>query len=136
MDLLVPAALEEQITAENAPRIRAKAILELANGPTTPEADTILQSKGIAVIPDILANAGGVVVSYFEWVQNKSGYYWTYKEVDDKLKERICREADSVWNVSQGLKTDLRTAAYVIALRRISETIEAKGTKEFYDGKK
>ena len=134
VDLLVPAALEEQITVDNALRIRAKAILELANGPTSPEADTILQSKGVAVVPDILANAGGVVVSYFEWVQNKSGYYWTDKEVDDKLKERICREADSVWNISQELKTDLRTAAYVIALRRISETIEAKGTKEYYRG--
>lgn len=132
VDLLVPAALEDQITSDNASKIRAKSILELANGPITPEADIILASKGITVVPDILANAGGVVVSYFEWVQNKAGYYWSAKDVDAKLEERMNSETNAVWSVSRELKIDLRTAAYVIALRRITETIEAKGTKEYY----
>lgn len=117
--LLVPAALENVITAENAPSIKAKVVLELANGPTTPEADDVLFEKGIHVIPDVLANSGGVTVSYFEWEQNMKKETWTEEEVFAKLKEMMIDAAEAIWSKKEALKVDLRRAAFVVALERI-----------------
>lgn len=126
-EVLVPAALENQITADNATRIKAKAVVELANGPTTPEADEILSRAGVSVVPDILANAGGVTVSYFEWVQNLTNYYWTEKEVLQKLQPIMERSFEAVWDTAQTHQIDLRTAAYVVATGRIAEAMKARG---------
>ncbi len=131
-DILVPAAMENQIIEENAANIKAPVILELANGPTTPAADAILNKAGKTVIPDILANAGGVTVSYFEWVQNKAGYYWPIDEVQSKLKKTMEPEARSIWDVKREKDIDMRTAAYVLALDRIGAAVEAQGTKSFF----
>ncbi|MFH1649184.1 MAG: Glu/Leu/Phe/Val dehydrogenase [Candidatus Woesearchaeota archaeon] len=133
-DVLVPAALEGQLTAKNASKIKAKVILELANGPTTPEADAIFDKKGILVIPDILANAGGVTVSYFEWVQNRLGEYWTAEQVDEKLKKRMSEAFNAIWDEKEKYKTSMRTAAYISATKRISAAIDARGTEEFFRG--
>lgn len=121
IDVLIPAALENQIKAENAGNIKAKVVLELANGPTTPEADDILFEKGVVVIPDILANAGGVIVSTFEWEQNLKGEHWTEAEVNKKLEAILKEEAKKIFNKSKDTQTDLRRAAFIIALERIYE---------------
>ncbi len=131
-DLLVPAALENMIDETNAAAVRAKVVLELANGPVTPEADTILAQKGVVVLPDILANAGGVTVSYFEWVQNRQGYYWTLDEVHSRLRETMQREGDAVWELAQEKGLTCRTASYVHALSRLAAAIEAHGTQPFF----
>jgi glutamate dehydrogenase (NADP+) len=136
VDLLIPAALENQITAENAPRIKAKRIVEVANGPITSEADEILFGKGIEVLPDILANAGGVTVSYFEWLQNRSGLYWELQEVHQKLQAIMAREFETIFDLAREIETDLRTAAYVHAIKRIGETMEAKGTRSYFSNGK
>lgn len=128
VDVLIPAALENQITADNAQQIQAKYIFEVANGPVTSEADQILEQKGIYVFPDILVNAGGVTVSYFEWVQNRSGLYWTGEEVNQRLKERITVETEKTWSIAQEFGVSMRTAAYIHALRRLGEAMDAKGT--------
>lgn len=131
-DLLVPAALENMIHAENAATVKAKVVLELANGPITPEADAILADKGVIVLPDILANAGGVTVSYFEWVQNRQGYYWTLAEVHDRLRAITEREGREIWETAKAKKLTVRTAAYVHALSRLASAIEAHGTQPFF----
>lgn len=123
-DVLVPAALENQITASNAPRIRAKMILELANGPTTPEADDILFARNIPVVPDILANAGGVIVSTFEWEQNLKNEHWSEADVLARLNAILAREAQGVWETAKELSTDLRRGAFVVALRRLEAALE------------
>lgn len=118
-DVLIPGAFENQITAENANNIKAKAILELANGPVTPEADEILFKKGIPVVPDILANSGGVTVSYFEWDQNLKNEHWSEKEVFEKLKPILEDSSRKIWEKSQESKTNLRMGALILALERI-----------------
>lgn len=127
VDILVPAALENSITKENASDIKAKLILELANGPLTPEADEILAQKGVEVIPDILANAGGVAVSYFEQVQNAYGYYWSEAEVLEKLKALMQEAFEGVWKQKEKYHTNLRTAAYILAVSRIAEAMKNRG---------
>jgi len=131
-DLLVPAAMESMIDEDNADAVQAKLILELANGPITPEADTILARKNAVVLPDILANAGGVTVSYFEWVQNRQGYYWTEAEIHERLKAVMEREGRAIWERSREGGITMRTAAYVHALNRLAEAIEAHGTQSFF----
>ncbi|MBM4108682.1 MAG: Glu/Leu/Phe/Val dehydrogenase [Phycisphaerae bacterium] len=128
VDLLVPAAIENVITAGNASRVRAKAVLELANGPITSDADPVLSSRRIVVVPDVLANAGGVTVSYFEWTQNKSGFYWTREEVHQRLQQIMAREFGAVYDLAQQKKIDMRTAAYAHALRRLGAALESTGT--------
>jgi len=125
-DILIPAALENQITKENADKIKAKAILEMANGPTTPEADEILHKKGIYVVPDVLANAGGVTVSYFEWEQNLKNEHWSEKDVLDKLRNIMVESFNNVWRISQEKKVDLRTAAFVLAIGRIAKVMKRR----------
>ena len=126
-DVLVPAALQNVITEEIASDIQAKLIVEGANGPTTPEADAILKEKNILVVPDILANSGGVTVSYFEWVQNKMGYYWSEKEVNEKHDINMEVAFDAVWKNSQEYKSTMRIGAYITALKKIEFGIKAKG---------
>jgi glutamate dehydrogenase/leucine dehydrogenase len=128
VDVLIPAALEDQITAENAPRIKAKLIVEGANGPTSSGADKILNDAGIMVIPDILANAGGVSVSYFEWVQNRLGYFWTEERVNRRA-DRIMKQAfETVYQASLKYKVDMRIAAYIVAIDKVASTKRLRGT--------
>lgn len=126
-DVLVPAALEDQITAENADGIKSSIVLELANGPTTPGADAILREKGVMVIPDILANAGGVTVSYFEWLQNIQWFTWDSSRVRLKLEEILGKAFDNVFAYRERYDTDLRSAAYICALQRISSAMKGRG---------
>ncbi|PWJ84095.1 glutamate dehydrogenase (NADP) [Pseudaminobacter salicylatoxidans] len=131
-ELLVPAALENMIDEDNAGSVKAKLVLELANGPVTPEGDAILAKNGVIVLPDILANAGGVTVSYFEWVQNRQGYYWTVEEIHVRLRTIMEREGQAIWELSRDKGITMRTAAYVHALSRLAEAIEAHGTQNFF----
>ncbi|MBF0680808.1 MAG: Glu/Leu/Phe/Val dehydrogenase [Devosia sp.] len=133
-DLLVPAALEEMITVDNAGSIKAKVVLELANGPVTADADKVLTNNGVVVLPDILANAGGVTVSYFEWVQNRQGFYWDLEEIHARLKKMMEREGRAVWDIAKERDVSVRSAAYIHALGRLSTAIEAHGTQPFFAG--
>lgn len=127
-DVLVPAALQNVINPDNAGKIQAKLIIEGANGPTMPDADAILNDKKIIVVPDILANSGGVTVSYFEWVQNKAGYYWTEQEVNTKHDHNMELAFDNVWNNADKFKTSMRIAAYISALQKIEQAVKLKGS--------
>jgi glutamate dehydrogenase/leucine dehydrogenase len=126
-DILIPAAIENQITKKNAETIKAKIVMEGANGPTTPEADIILEKKGITVVPDILANSGGVVVSYFEWVQDLHSYFWDFERVNQELKMHITKAFHEIYDLAKQKKVSLRTAAYMIAVGRIAEAIRVRG---------
>jgi glutamate dehydrogenase (NAD(P)+) len=127
VDVLVPAALENQITMENASMIKAKVVAEGANGPTTPEAHRLLHERGVFVIPDILANAGGVTTSYFEWVQDRHGYFWGEDEVNQRLEAKMVEAFHDVLNTSVRYKTDMRTAAYIVAINRVATVTRMRG---------
>ncbi|PZR57520.1 MAG: hypothetical protein DLM50_05985 [Candidatus Meridianibacter frigidus] len=126
-DVLVPAALEKQLTTENARRVRAKLLVEGANGPTTPEADRIFQEMGVCVIPDIMANAGGVTVSYFEWVQDRAGYFWKEAEVNARLEENLLENFAEIRRIAQLHNVAFRTAAYMIAIERVVTSLKLRG---------
>jgi len=132
VDVLVPAALENVVSADNAPRVRARTVIELANGPLTGAADEVLHKAGVLVIPDILANAGGVTVSYFEWTQNQSGFYWTEQDVHQRLREIMVREFNAVYNIANARDLPMRTACYVHALERLGEAMAATGTADLF----
>ncbi|MFN3421512.1 MAG: Glu/Leu/Phe/Val family dehydrogenase [Armatimonadota bacterium] len=126
-DILVPAAVEGVITERNADKIKAKLLVEAANGPVTPEANAILKSKGVFIVPDILANAGGVVVSYFEWVQDIQRFFWTEQEINERLRQVIRRAFGEVWSIMQERSVDMRTAAHILAVSRVAEAIKMRG---------
>ena len=132
VDLLIPAALENQITLDNVARIKAPVIVEVANGPITGEATDKLHERGIVVVPDVLANAGGVTVSYFEWTQNRSGYYWTETEIHQRLRTMMCKAFHQVWDCHKKHGTSMRTAAYVKALERLGAAFDAQGTHGYF----
>ena len=125
--MLVPAALEKVFKTENAGKVKAKLIVEGANGPTTPEADRIFSERGITVIPDIMANAGGVTVSYFEWVQDRMGYFWKESEVNEKLEDVLLTNLHEVRNIARTRSTSLRTAAYMLAIDRVVKALKLRG---------
>jgi glutamate dehydrogenase (NAD(P)+) len=127
VDVLVPAALENAIVKENASKVRARVIVELANGPTTPAAEEVLLRKKIDVVPDVLCNAGGVTVSYFEWVQNLHGYRWTKDKVNEELKKVMVQAFDEVYKEKKNKKISFRQAAYVLAVRRVIDAMLLRG---------
>jgi glutamate dehydrogenase (NAD(P)+) len=127
VDFLIPAALENQVTMDNAPGIHAKVVIEAANGPTTPDAHKHLHERGVMIVPDILANSGGVTVSYFEWVQDRYGYFWTEKEVNERLEAKMCEAFGAVLQASTKYHVDLRTAAYIVAIDRVAVVTRLRG---------
>jgi len=126
-DVLIPAALENQVTVDNAPGIKARIVVEAANGPVTPAANNILHERGIFVVPDILANSGGVTVSYFEWVQDRYGYFWEEADVNTRLEKKMQEAFDDVLQTSLKYKVDLRTAAYIVAISRVGTVTQLRG---------
>lgn len=131
-DILIPAAIEGVITPQNAAHIKASYIVEVANGPVTSGADPILGEKGVQVVPDVLANAGGVTVSYFEWVQNRAGYIWNLDQVHQRLTDTMQNAFNAVWDIAENEQRSLRDAAYMVAMRRIGEAVEAHGTRDYF----
>ena len=127
VDVLIPAAIEEQITAANARDVKARLIVEGANGPTTPDAHRILHERGVFIVPDILANAGGVTVSYFEWVQDRYGYFWTENEVNERLEAKMVEAFSAVLETAQRYKVDMRVAAYIVAINRVATVTKMRG---------
>ena len=126
-DVLIPAATENQITGRNAPNVQARLIAEAANGPTTPEADRIFFERGVRVIPDILANAAGVTVSYFEWVQDLQSYFWTSDQIAEKLSQVMTRAYGEVAEIAQRERCDMRLAAYMLAIQRVADATQLRG---------
>jgi glutamate dehydrogenase (NAD(P)+) len=127
VDILIPAALENQITIDNASSIRAKVVVEGANGPTTPDANRHLHERGVFIVPDILANSSGVTTSYFEWVQDRYGYFWSEKEVNERLEAKMCEAFTAVLQTSLKHKVDMRTAAYIVAISRVATVTRMRG---------
>ena len=127
VDVLIPAALENQIHSDNADRIKAKIIVEGANGPVTKNGDEILAEKGIYIVPDILANSGGVVVSYFEWVQGIQSFFWGVDEVNENLKKIMLKAFSDIWNISTREKVNFRDAAFILAIKKIAKAIDQRG---------
>jgi glutamate dehydrogenase (NAD(P)+) len=127
VSILIPAALENQITIDNAPAIKAKVIIEGANGPTTPDANKLLHDRGVFIVPDILANSAGVTTSYFEWVQDRYGYFWSEKEVNERLESKMCEAFSAVLQTSLKYKVDMRTAAYIVAISRVATVTRMRG---------
>ncbi len=127
VDIMIPAALENAITLENADKIKAKLVVEAANGPITPEADEILENKGILVTPDILSNAGGVTVSYFEWVQNLYGYYWSEKEVEEKEEIAMVNAFNALWKIKEEFNVPMRRSAYLHSVKKVAEAMKLRG---------
>jgi glutamate dehydrogenase (NAD(P)+) len=127
VQVLIPAALENQITMANAPAIKAKVIIEGANGPTTPDAHKYLHDRGVFIVPDILANSSGVTTSYFEWVQDRYGYFWTEQEVNERLEFKMCEAFDDVLKTSLKYSVDMRTAAYIVAINRVATVTRMRG---------
>lgn len=127
VDVLIPAAFENQITSANASRVKARIIGEAANGPTTPEADEVLYKNGLLVLPDILASAGGVTVSYYEWVQNNYGYYWSEKEVNEKLEGDMVKAFEAIYAMHKEKNVAMREAAYMVAIKRVAEAMQWRG---------
>jgi glutamate dehydrogenase (NAD(P)+) len=127
VDVLLPSALEDVVTASNAGKVKAKVVGELANGPTTPEADEILYGNNVFVIPDFLCNAGGVTVSYFEWVQNMAAYYWDLEDVHQRLDRKMTTAFHAVLKASQEYKVNMRVAAYIVAVARVAEAMKLRG---------
>jgi glutamate dehydrogenase (NAD(P)+) len=127
LDILIPAALENQITMANAPEIRTKVLVEGANGPTTPDAHDYLYKRGVFIVPDILANSGGVTASYFEWVQDRHGYFWTEQEVNERLEAKMHQAFHAVRQTALDFKVDMRTAAYIVAIKRVADVTRVRG---------
>ena len=127
VDVLIPAAIEDQITARNANQVLASVIVEGANGPTAFEADSILRERGVHIVPDILANAGGVICSYLEWVQDLQWYFWKIDEVRSRIHETMANSFQEVWQVAQQEQLDLRSAAYLLAVQRVASAIDQRG---------
>ncbi|AKA48183.1 glutamate dehydrogenase [uncultured archaeon] len=127
VDVLIPAAIENQLTSRNAANVKAKVVLELANGPTTPEADDILHKNKVLLVPDFLANAGGVTVSYYEWVQNQTGDYWEEEEVHKKLDKKMTEASKAVFSAVDQYKVEPRTAAYVVSVKRVADAMKLRG---------
>ena len=132
VDILIPAALEGVVTEENAAGIRARYVIEVANGPIMSAADSILEKNGTVVVPDVLANAGGVTVSYFEWVQNLQGFKWTLEEVHSRLQAIMVTAFGEIWDLATERKLSMRNAAYALAIQRIGEAVEAHGTRDYF----
>jgi glutamate dehydrogenase/leucine dehydrogenase len=126
-DILLPSALENAITMSNVGNVKAKIIAELANGPTTPGADRVLEDEKVCLIPDILANAGGVTVSYYEWVQDQNSFFWPERQINDTLEQTIRTAFDQVYESAERYKTDLRTGAYILAVGRVVEATSVRG---------
>ena len=127
IDVLIPSAIEDQLTGENASKVKAKIVLELANGPSTPEADEVFYKNNVLLLPDFLSNAGGVTVSYFEWVQNITGDYWAEETVYNKLNQKMTFATKDVLATHEKYNTDPRTAAYIIAIQRVLDAMKARG---------
>jgi glutamate dehydrogenase (NAD(P)+) len=127
LDVLIPAALENQVTMENAPSIKARIITEGANGPTTPDAHAYLHGRGVFIVPDILANSGGVTTSYFEWVQDRYGYFWEEKDVNERLDKNMRVAFEAVLKTSIRYEVDMRTAAYIVAIQRVGTVTRMRG---------
>ncbi|HEC95217.1 MAG TPA: glutamate dehydrogenase, partial [Thermoplasmatales archaeon] len=127
VDVLIPAALENQITTENADKVKSEVIVEGANGPVTRNADKILTEKGVVVVPDILANSGGVIVSYFEWVQGIQSFFWSIDEVNENLKKIMLKSFHEVWDIKEQEKVTMRDAAFILSIKKIARAIKLRG---------